>query len=1006
MNFLFRIIPWILGFLSVSAHAEQRVLFKPVNLTSGVAVRSESFSSATNKVWNFSDSTALFAGTSATGTKIYGGMSAAVTAGPITNAPAISVQSDQLVVSAYGAAGYVGTIKGLLLWDKNDFISGSASTLRFDDTTNSFLSTIMFRNYGTARWVIRNGSTYYVSDATFTGTTTSALTGTNNVQWASWDPTANGGADFANIPVSGFTSRTFSNVTAVGVFYTQSRGVNQAPLFTMSDGGFAANLVVEPDVPVSTNVVTFIYNGGNSNFARTKSTDADDQSAWDFSETVPFGGALAASGNSNTEVYGGLSITWATAAPATPVARYCNAVTGVYTGGLQVISSAGDTFNAAKGLYVWRKSDFLKAASRFEMTTNDVLTATYATQASSGKCEVRFAVKNGSTWLVSETAWTGAQTQTAALTNPAAINWAMIDTSNYSFGGFFPVSLSDIRGIGLYFSVQNDGEFKWGQMRLAHLNVTATPAFGDAPPSQMTTAPVEVYGATNLVTVNLASRFFDPEGSTLQFVITGNSNTGLVPSASVDGQQLALTLTAGLEGSADITIRAEDAASNICSGPVKVTVKRTGLIAWRYNNFTSTAVTNSSLESSVWGDQADPDGDGIPNLLEYALALDPWQPDSGLPGVLIAGAGAAAQVTYRKAVQLATEPDIGMHLLAATNLAGNANWFVLNEKETSLGTADGFESIRKTLPPEYTRLFIKTALRKADPVSDWAAGQMAAYNCRTNIFYKMVNGKWLGMFLIMPTVQKYERAPVMLYTHGGGWGGGDPFSVFGPNFAEALKILSSNGIACAAIEYRLTELGVSTAYDCVVDCKDAARFLVKNAADLGIDPDRIGIWGSSAGGHLSLMTGLAPEADFPGAPELAGIEPGFRCIASYFPATTFLVPEVLVGSNFESPSRFVSFLGGSYEENMDLVALLSPTEHLTAASPPVLLLHGDKDQVLPYTNSTYMIGVAEDVGANVQLLTVTNGLHGFAPFDASGIQPTMSEINRTAAEFIIKNLSE
>ena len=980
--------------------SDQVVNFATVSGNPAALARAYTSSNTTSEVWNFSDSTALFGGVATNGTKIYGGMIQSA-APALTNVTLnVSVNTTgKLVVQAQGSGA--ATAKGLLLWDKADFLTNSTATLSFG--TNSSITANLSRNDGTAQWVIRNGSTYYISQTT-NGTGLVALNGTNMGNWASWDPTANGGATFTNVPTSGFSAQTFSNVTAVGIFFNDTR--TGAARFTMENGGFSANLAVVPEVPVSTNIVTFAYFGGNGNFTRAKSVDADDQSAWDFSETVPFGGALTATGNSSINVYGGLSITWATAAPSTPTARYCstNTITGAYGGGLQVSVKAGDTFNAVKGLYVWMKSDFLKAASRYEMDTNDVLTATYTTQASVGKCEVRFAVKNGDTWLVSETAWTGAQVQTAVLTNPASVNWATMDTANYSFGDFSPISLSDVRGVGLYFSAENDGAFNQAQMRLAYLNATATPAFGDAPPVQVTTAPVEIYGATNSVTINLADRFFDPEGSTLTFAITGNSNTGLVSSTVVNGQQLTLTLSSGLEGSANITIRATDAASNTCSGPVTVTVKRTGLMAWRYNHFSAADIANPALESSVWGDNADPDADGIPNLLEYALALNPWQADSGLPGVSISGAGASAQVTYRKASQLATEPDLGMFMLAATNLVGGANWFVLNDKDTSLGTANGFESFRKTLPSNYARLFMKTVVHRADPVSALASSQMAPFNCRTNIYYKLVNGKWLEMLLMMPAVQKYERAPVMLYTHGGGWGGGDRFAVFGADFLETLQILSSNGIACAAIEYRLTELGVSTAYDCVVDCKDSARFLVKNAADLGIDPNRIGVWGGSAGGHLSLMTGLAADNLFPGDPGLAGFVPHFRCIASYFPATTFLVPEILVGSNFENPNRFVSFLGGPYTNNMDLVALLSPTEHLTAASPPVLLLHGDKDQVLPYTNSTYMMSVAASVGADVQLLTVTNGMHSFAAFDANGIQPTMSEVNRIAADYIMGKL--
>ena len=276
------------------------------------------------------------------------------------------------------------------------------------------------------------------------------------------------------------------------------------------------------------------------------------------------------------------------------------------------------------------------------------------------------------------------------------------------------------------------------------------------------------------------------------------------------------------------------------------------------------------------------------------------------------------------------------------------------------------------------------------------------YNSQTGIVYKTVNGETLDLALILPAVKRHEKSPVMLYIHGGGWTKGDKTIVFWPNFGETLDLLLENGIACATIEYRLNRSGISTAYDSVIDCKDAARFLVKHAEEYGLDPGRMGVWGGSAGGHLSLMTALAPDEKFPGAPELAGIRPEFRCVVSYFPATTFLVPEIYNQSNFKNRGKWMSFLGGPREENVELAALLSPAEHLSAGSPPVLLIHGDKDQVLSYDNSVYMIRVAEKAGADVQLLTVTNGLHGF---QGDQISPSNQEINRQSAGYILQKLS-
>ncbi|RZJ75507.1 MAG: alpha/beta hydrolase [Flavobacterium sp.] len=272
---------------------------------------------------------------------------------------------------------------------------------------------------------------------------------------------------------------------------------------------------------------------------------------------------------------------------------------------------------------------------------------------------------------------------------------------------------------------------------------------------------------------------------------------------------------------------------------------------------------------------------------------------------------------------------------------------------------------------------------------------------KDSVIYKTINGEALMLTIYFPTVKKYEKAPIMLYTHGGGWASGDRFNVLQLNFVETLKILTANGIACASVEYRLTRLGISNAFDCVVDCKDAGRFLVKNAAKYGIDPSRIGVWGGSAGGHLCLMTALGNPKDFPGDNTLKNFDPIYKCVSSYFPLTTFLKPDVLEGSNFSNPNRFIAMFGGLLKDKMALAKLLSPTEYVSKETIPILLLHGDNDKVLNIKQSLYMMEVAKEKKANVEMLTVKGAGHGF---QGENIQPGMLEINKISAAFIIKHI--
>ncbi|WP_269523129.1 alpha/beta hydrolase [Coraliomargarita parva] len=290
---------------------------------------------------------------------------------------------------------------------------------------------------------------------------------------------------------------------------------------------------------------------------------------------------------------------------------------------------------------------------------------------------------------------------------------------------------------------------------------------------------------------------------------------------------------------------------------------------------------------------------------------------------------------------------------------------------------------------------------EAETASERNERILKSFHAKTDVVYKQVGEKSLKMILFLPDREVEGPMPVMLYTHGGGWGGGSKYKIFGPVFLSSLRQILDQGIACAAIDYRLTRKGQSNAIDCVVDCKDAARFLIKHADTYNLDTNRMGVWGGSAGGHLALMTGLAANDLFPGDSDLISYDPKFRCILAYYPATTFLNPELLVGSNFENPGRMVPMIGGLAKDFPERAKLLSPTEHLRADSPPTLLLHGDEDQILPIGLSQYYMECAEAIGADAELITVHQARHGFSGANRS---PSMEAINRMAADYILRHL--
>ena len=109
-------------------------------------------------------------------------------------------------------------------------------------------------------------------------------------------------------------------------------------------------------------------------------------------------------------------------------------------------------------------------------------------------------------------------------------------------------------------------------------------------------------------------------------------------------------------------------------------------------------------------------------------------------------------------------------------------------------------------------------------------------------------------------------------------------NVFQSCFMGVLRKLLDRGIVVASVGYRLIKTAWSTVYDSVVDCKDAAQYLIKHSNKYSLDPNNYGIWGSLVGGHLALMTALGPKSDFPTTnPSLLAYTPNFwfcQCVLS------------------------------------------------------------------------------------------------------------------------------
>jgi len=266
---------------------------------------------------------------------------------------------------------------------------------------------------------------------------------------------------------------------------------------------------------------------------------------------------------------------------------------------------------------------------------------------------------------------------------------------------------------------------------------------------------------------------------------------------------------------------------------------------------------------------------------------------------------------------------------------------------------------------------------RAQDSTDWAAGASVRYRVVPDLTYLTADGQDLKLDLILPR-DTTAPAPLLIYIHGGGW-------VQGSKEGSDLALLPwiEQGWAVANVGYRLGPVAQAPA--AVEDCRCALRFLRENAATYKIDPARIVVTGHSAGGHLSLTTGmLTAAAGFdnrcpkrntdPAAGGFADVvveEMPVAAIVNWFGITD--VPDLLAGKNAKAYA--VQWLG-SLPDREALARSLSPLTLVRPKLPPILTLHGDADPIVPYQHAVRLHEALTKAGVANQLHTVPGGGHG------------------------------
>ncbi len=258
-----------------------------------------------------------------------------------------------------------------------------------------------------------------------------------------------------------------------------------------------------------------------------------------------------------------------------------------------------------------------------------------------------------------------------------------------------------------------------------------------------------------------------------------------------------------------------------------------------------------------------------------------------------------------------------------------------------------------------------------------------------DIEYARAGDVSLKLDLYLPKTPSATPRPCVVWIHGGGWQSGNKSSG-----AQRVGAFAASGdYVAASVGYRLTDVASWPAQ--IHDCKAAIRYLRANAAQYGIDPDRIGIWGSSAGGHLVSLLGTSGDvAELEGELGVTGVSSRVHCVVDYCGPSDFVTFAKLAPRDFHEGGPVFKLFGGAVRDHEAMATAASPITHVTKDDPPFLIVHGTKDELVPLDQAQLFYEAQTKAGMDSTMITIDGGGHGIGG----------TEIDRRVKAFFAKHL--
>ncbi len=234
--------------------------------------------------------------------------------------------------------------------------------------------------------------------------------------------------------------------------------------------------------------------------------------------------------------------------------------------------------------------------------------------------------------------------------------------------------------------------------------------------------------------------------------------------------------------------------------------------------------------------------------------------------------------------------------------------------------------------------------------------------------------------------------PVAVYIHGGGWTAGDKSG--GAGSLDARELLA-RGYLVVSLNYRLAPQYKWPAQ--ITDVKCAIRHLRAHAAMYHLDSNKIGVWGSSAGGHLVAMLGTTDQSAGFDVGEYADQSSRVQAVVDLFG------PADLPAMLNERALVIGQTVFGATSRDDPILVKASPVTYITPDDPPFLILQGDKDNTVPPEQSQILYDKLKAAGVTATLVIVKNAGHGFAP-SGGDISPSRAELTKMIGNFFDQHL--